>query len=284
MRILTFDIEDWFHILDNQSTKSVKEWEQYPSRLAANMDKILNLLDKYDQKATFFCLGWIAEKYPEEIKKIFNRGHEIGSHSHYHQLVYEQSPEDFREDLLKSKDIIEQLIGEQIRSYRAPGFSITSSNNWAFEILVENGFEVDCSIFPANRSHGGFADFGSATPCKISINNKSLKEFPINSYSFFGTNMIYSGGGYFRLFPYPWLHRRLAKDDYVMTYFHPRDFDPDQPMIEGLSIFRKFKSYVGLSRAFGKLEKMLRDFDFMSLDQAEQIVDWKQVRTIDLKI
>ncbi len=148
MTILTFDIEEWFHILDNQSTKTEHEWNQYESRIHQNIDRLLELLEKNNQKATFFCLGWIAKKYPEVIKRIDSFGHEIGTHSNMHQLAFEQSRKEFTDDLVQSIKSIEDIIGKKVRAYRAPGFSVKEENRWVFELMSEYGITLDCSVFP----------------------------------------------------------------------------------------------------------------------------------------
>ncbi len=250
MKILTFDIEEWFHILDNASTKTVKEWSSYESRIHANMNRILDMLDSKNQKATFFCLGWIAEQYPEVIKEIDKRGFEIGSHTYMHQLIYEQKRLDFRKDLNASIEILEDIVGKKVTSFRAPGFSLNSEVLWAFDELIANGITHDSSIFPAPRSHGGIANFSNQYPHRLIYNGVSIKEFPINTKRIGSFKFVYSGGGYFRLFPITLLHHWFNQDDYVMTYFHPRDFDVGQPMIKDLSLFRKFKSYYGINSAF----------------------------------
>ena len=282
MNILTFDIEEWFHILDNDSTKTEKEWSNYEYRLDANMDRIFELLERKNQKATFFCLGWVAREFPHILKKIDEMGFEIATHSDTHQLAYEQSKDEFKTDLESSIKSIEDTIGKKVSIYRAPGFSIKEENKWVFEELAKHGIEIDCSIFPAARSHGGFASFGHAEPSIIEIGGIKLKEFPINLFKFGNKNLIFSGGGYFRIFPYPMIKYMMKRSDYVMTYFHPRDFDPDQPIIEELSAARKFKSYVGLSSAFGKLERMIDDFEFVDVNQANQITQWEKVKIVKL--
>ncbi|PCJ83877.1 MAG: polysaccharide deacetylase [Flavobacteriales bacterium] len=282
MKVLTFDIEEWFHILDEPSTKTEKQWENYESRIHLNVDRILELLETKKQKATFFCLGWIAKKYPEVIRKIDDMGYEIATHSNLHQLVYEQTREEFKTDLENSIKLIEDITGKKIRVYRAPGFSIKEENKWAFEVLIENGIEVDCSIFPAERSHGGFPDFGTAEPALIKVNGKYVKEFPINFQHMFGKKLIFSGGGYFRFLPYWYLKRAFGSSSYVMTYFHPRDFDPKQPMIENLPLHRKFKSYYGLKGAFSKLEKLLCSFDFTDVRTAVDTTDWQKAKIMTL--
>jgi len=282
MNILTFDVEEWFHILDNESTKTQKEWSNFNYRIDANMDRIFQLLDKHNQKATFFCLGWVAREFPHIIKKIDALGYEIATHSDLHQLAYEQKKIEFKEDLKRSVHSIESVIGKKVITYRAPGFSIKEENKWAFEALIEEGIEVDCSIFPAKRAHGGFEQFGYAEPAYININGQRLKEFPINLFQIFGKNLIFSGGGYFRLVPYPVLKFFMNNSNYVMTYLHPRDFDAKQPVIENLSLLRKFKSYYGLAGALPKLEKLITDFDFVDVDEANLKIDWSQTKEISL--
>jgi len=283
MRILTFDIEDWFHILDEETTKSEKEWSQYESRMQVNMDRIFGLLEKHQQKATFFCLGWIAEKHPEIIKQIDSYGFEIASHSYSHQLIYEQSKESFTTDLERSVKTIEDLIGKKVTSYRAPGFSLKEGDEWVFDVLLEQGIDTDCSIFPAGRGHGGYPSFGSAEPAILEVGGKEIKEFPMNVTELLGKKIVFSGGGYFRFFPYSYIKRLTKKSDYVMTYFHPRDFDPDQPVITNLSLARKFKSYYGLGGALRKLERLITDAEFTDLKGAQQQVDWGSVKRIPIK-
>jgi polysaccharide deacetylase family protein (PEP-CTERM system associated) len=282
MNILTFDVEDWFQILDNESTKNEKEWLQLESRIEQNMERIFTLLDKNSQQATFFCLGWVARKYPWLLKRIDAAGFEIATHSDMHQLAYEFNKREFRADLQRSIGSIEEAIGKKVRAYRAPGFSLMRKNRWVFEELAEQGIEIDCSVFPAKRAHGGYAEFGYAEPAYIELYGKKIKEFPINTYPVLGKNMIFSGGGYFRLLPYPVIRFMMARSPYVMSYLHPRDFDPEQPMIEGLSALRKFKSYYGLKGAYAKLEKMIEEFSFVDLNTADLAVDWDAARVIRL--
>ncbi len=282
MKILSFDIEEWFHLLDNASTKSEMDWAKYESRIDANMERIFSLLAENQQSATFFCIGWVARKYPHIIKKIADLGYEIATHSDLHQLAYEQDYKAFKADLLTSILALEDISGKKVRAYRAPGFSIKQENKWVFETLVECGIEMDCSVFPAKRAHGGFAEFGHAEPCWIEINGLRIKEFPINLYDGFGIKTIFSGGGYFRLLPYFGLDYLTKNAGYMMTYFHPRDFDPGQPMIEGLSLARKFKSYNGLKSCLPKLVKLIQNHQFIDLQTADNQVDWSKAKVIKL--
>jgi polysaccharide deacetylase family protein (PEP-CTERM system associated) len=282
MNILTFNIEEWFHILDNESTKTINEWKNYEVRIHQNMERIFNILERTNTKATFFCLGWIAETYPGVVKEIVSRGYEVGTHTRMHQLIYEQTPAEFEKDLEYSIKTLENITGQKVKYFRAPGFSITENEKWAFEILVKHGIEVDCSIFPASRSHGGFPSYKQPTPSILKYNGIELKELPINYSIVAGKPIIYSGGGYFRLFPYPLIQKWTKQSDYVMSYLHPRDFDAKQPVIKELSAFRKFKSYVGLKGAEKKLEKWLTDFEFVDIQTAVQQVKWNNVPVVKL--
>tara|TARA_Y100000768_G_C23962773_1_gene676245 strand:+ start:578 stop:1426 length:849 start_codon:yes stop_codon:yes gene_type:complete len=282
MKILTFDIEEWFHILDNKSTKTETNWNRYEERINQNMDKIFQFLKINNLKATFFVVGWIAEKYPHIVKKIDSLNFEIGSHTYYHQLMYEQSRKEISEDLIKSIDIIEQITGKKVQYFRAPGFSITEKNKWAFEVLINNGITHDCSVFPASRAHGGIPSYKLAIPSRLIYNGLELKEFPINTTKLLFNDWIYSGGGYFRLTPYNLIKYWSSKSDYIMTYFHPRDFDPEQPMIKELSNFRKFKSYVGLKSSMKKLNRWVNDFEFIDIKKADETINWKKVPVVKL--
>ncbi len=284
MNILTFDIEEWFHILDHSSTRNESDWSRYESRIHRNMDLIFRLLDDTGCRATFFCLGWVARQHPNVIRAIDQAGYEIATHSDLHQLAFEQTPAEFKADLSRSIHSLEAITGKKVRAYRAPGFSVKAEQRWVFPILAELGIEVDCSIFPARRAHGGMATFGSAKPCLIDVSGTLLKEFPINTIRVLGQDTIFSGGGYFRLLPYPLLTYLTRRADYVMTYFHPRDFDADQPLLPDLSLGRRFKSYYGLAGCLPKLKRLLAEHPFIDLTEAERQIDWTkaEVKRLDL--
>jgi len=284
VRILTFDIEEWFHILDNPETQSTDSWQHYDTRLRQGVDTILQLLYETSQSATFFCLGWVAEKHPGVIRQIDDSGNEIASHSYAHQLAYDQSPKEFREDLHKSLSILQEITGKPVDTYRAPGFSVTNENLWVFEELINQGIRVDCSLFPANRAHGGLPSFQDGVPTMGEWEGHEIELFPINTKSILGKKVIYSGGGYFRLAPGVLLQKWFQDDEYVMTYFHPRDFDPEQPMIPGLSAVRKFKSYVGIRNARAKLCRILQTQSFMDVSTASKSVDWDSAPRVNLKL
>ncbi len=282
MNILTFDIEEWFHLLDHPSTQTEADWAKFPVRIHENTERILDLLQRNNQSATFFCLGWIARKYPEIIRTISEAGYEIATHSDLHQLAYQQTRQEFSEDLSRSIGALESLTGKKVRAYRAPGFSLKEENKWVFEELMKNGIEIDCSIFPAKRAHGGFENFGEQKPCWVESNGIRLKEFPINIRSFGKFQLIFSGGGYFRLFPLPILAKLWKNQPYIMTYFHPRDFDEHQPMIEDLSLLRKFKSYYGLAHTLAKLESLIQHHTFVDLETANTQINWGNTRVLKL--
>lgn len=254
----------------------------YPSRIDLYLPRILDRLDELETKATFFCLGWIARTYPNILKEIQRRGHELACHSDKHFFVREMTPESLNEDLRMSLGSIESVIGEKIVSFRAPAFSISEDSTWAFEVLAKNGIENDCSIFPTTRSFGGFPSFGDADPALIKYKDYTLREFPISTGKFLGKQMVFGGGGYFRLFPYWFIKKEMKKLNYNMTYLHMRDFDYEQPRFNHLSAMRKFKSYYGIKGAYSKFEKMLNDFEWVNLRQAIELIDFENVKKIKL--
>lgn len=282
MHILSFDIEEWFHLLEHDAVRHETSWSSFERKLPRMLERILGMLDETGAKATFFCLGWVAREYPELIRDIDKAGHEIASHSDLHTLIFEQKRSEFRDELKRSKESLEEVSGKPVRSFRAPGFSLIPSCAWAFDVLIEEGFEVDCSIFPARRAHGGFPNFGPARPLRIQTSAGELKEFPMNTARVAGRPLVFSGGGYFRLLPLGLLQRLWRRSDYTMTYFHPRDFEPDQPYLPGLGPVRRFKSYYGLGQAEAKLCAILREFPFESVEAAEKQVEWANAPVVNL--
>ncbi len=280
MNILTFDIEDWYNC---DFISEDFDWDKWEYRVEIALLPLLDELDRRGQKGTFFCLGWLAERHPEIINEIHKRGHQIGCHTYQHELSTRFTPEEFVKDTLKAKKLIEGVIGMGIDCFRAPGFSITEQNTWAIDKLVEMGFKYDCSVFPAHHDYGGMPHYGASEPAILKTKTgNTIKEFPINIHTIAGKHMVFSGGGFFRFFPY-WLIRKWGKESvYMMTYFHPRDFDVDQPMVKGLPWKRRFKSYVGISGNFNKWKRLLDDFDFVDVDTADKMVDWSRAKVIDL--
>ena len=225
----------------------------------------------------------MAREYPHIVRRIADAGHEVATHSDLHQLAYTQTPDEFRSDLARSIDCLEDVTGRKVVSYRAPGFSFKAENAWTFDVLLDLGIERDCSIFPARRAHGGFESYGAAEPNRLQIGGRRLKEFPINLADVLGRKVIFSGGGYFRLLPKRAIAHLIDRSDYVMTYFHPRDFDAGQPLVPGLSAARRFKSYYGLAGALAKLDWILGRYAFTSLEAADASIDWdsRPVVTLD---
>lgn len=281
MKLLTFDIEDWFHILNLPLVESPEAWSNYEPRIHQGTERILKLLKRTNQTATFFVLGWIADKYPEVVKSIVEDGHEVGSHSYHHQLVYKQSAFEFEEDLIRSLEALRKVTKKDVTMYRAPGFSITRETPWAIEILMRNGIEIDCSLFGAVRSHGGIPNFDFNGPIQIEHNNQKLKALPMSIANVCGVSFCYSGGGYFRLLPSAIISQFVQRSEYVMTYFHPRDFDPEQPKLP-MSRPRSFKSYVGIKGAMQKLEKLLYANQFTSIQSGIRNLDWNSTPTVIL--
>ncbi|MDC0495985.1 polysaccharide deacetylase family protein [Planktomarina temperata] len=262
--ILTFDIEDWFHILDLEETANVTDWHHYDSRIHVGLEKILSACSDANVHGTFFILGWIAKKYPRLINEIANLGHEIACHSNEHPLVYEIGKNKFKYDTLKALEHINNACGIIPTIYRAPGFSITNATPWAYEVLSSLNFTVDCSIFPMQRGHGGYATYKNYSPHLVCSDfHDPIVSMPVSIANYKVFRMAYSGGGYFRLLPYSLIKLIFSMRDYNMTYFHPRDFDAEQPYLEGLSRIRKFKSYVGLKHSEEKFRKLLSDFQFL---------------------
>lgn len=280
MNILTFDIEDWYNC---DFISEDFDWDKWEYRIPYTLMPILDELDKRELKGTFFCLGWVAEKHPEIIREIDKRGHQVGCHSYQHELSSRFTPELFVEDTSKAKKLIEDVVGKEINCFRAPGFSITVHNIWAIDKLLEMGFKYDSSVFPAAHDYGGMPHYGQSEPAIVkTVSGAEIKEFPINIHNVFGKHIVFSGGGFFRFFPY-WLIKRWAKESpYVMTYFHTRDFDKDQPMVKGLPMRRKYKSYVGISGAWKKWNHLLDDFEFVNLNQADRMIDWDKARVVEL--
>jgi polysaccharide deacetylase family protein (PEP-CTERM system associated) len=295
MNILTFDVEEWFHLLDFDATRTEADWGKYEVRIHENVERVFRILEDTNTKATFFIIGWIAKTYPELVRKIADK-YQIGSHTMTHQLVWQQSKKEFKEDVSASIKLLEDITGKKVECFRAPGFSIRESEAWAFETLAELGIQYDSSIFPAPASHGGMPSYGAAKPSVVETNGIQMKEFPIPYHTFAGQHIVFNGGGYFRLMPYgvirKWTKEIVGQacneekgtldEGYCLSYIHPRDLDAGQPMLEGLPAARKFKSYVGLKGAENKLRKYLKEFPFTDIATANESIDWKRVPVVKL--
>ncbi len=271
MNILTFDIEDWYcHDVESGNM----DWGSKEVRIYEGVDRILASLDERNLKGTFFVLGWLAEHHPALIKKIAMNEHQIGCHTYQHELLTRFNRRQMYDDTRKAKSIIEDTIGKEITAFRAPAFSITKNNLFAFDVLGELGFTIDCSIFPTTRDFGGMPEYGASEPRIIEYNGYRFKEFPINPTKILGREVVFSGGGYFRLFPYYIIKKLTNEQEYTMTYFHPSDFDPNQPDMPHLSIRQRIKNRIGLRTAYSKYLNYLNDFEFINIDQADRLIDW----------
>ena len=282
MNILTFDVEEWFHLLDFDATRTEEQWKNYEVRIYENMDRIFQILEETDTKATFFVIGWIAKTYPDIVRKIAEK-YQVGCHTMNHQLVWQQSRREFREDVETGVKMLEDITGKKVECFRAPGFSIRESEAWAFEVLSELGIVYDSSVFPAHHAHGGMPTFPKAAPTIIKYHGCELKEFPICYKTIVGRHIVFSGGGYFRLFPYHFIRKWSREHQaYLLGYVHPRDLDGGQPMLDGLPMARRFKSYVGTKNAAEKLKQWLKDFHFTDIATADRQIAWDSIPHFDI--
>lgn len=270
---LTIDVEDYFQVSAFAPHIPRSEWPLRECRVERNVDRILAMLDEHETKATFFTLGWIAERYPELIRRIVSCGHEIASHGYGHERASDQTPEAFFADINVAKLILEDLAGNEVKGYRAPSFSIGEKNLWAFECLERAGYLYSSSIYPIAHDHYGMP---KAPRHAHAVGN--LIEIPATTLRFFNRNWPASGGGYFRLMPYElsrWMINRVNKVDQwpAVFYFHPWEIDSEQPRIPGISNKTRFRHYVNIDRMEGRLGRLLDDFnwgrmDHLFLDQA----------------
>jgi len=236
------------------------DWGRFQSRIHIGTTRILDLLDEYGVKATFFVLGWVAERHPGLVREIHARGHEIGCHSYKHRLIYDMSPEEFRLDTQRARKILEDCLGEKIEGYRAPSYSITPRSIWALEILADEGFLYDSSIFPVRHDRYGYPGY-SRNVTTQSLGERRIVEVPLSTFSFLGASIPFGGGGYLRLYPSSvteWAIRYLNDREAmpVVLYVHPWELDPEQPRLNGkaLSLFRH---YVNLRDTREKLSRLL---------------------------
>jgi peptidoglycan-N-acetylglucosamine deacetylase len=262
---LSFDIEDWFHMVEIPAVADPAKWDELPSLVDRYTRWILERLAAANVKATFFMLGWVAEHHPQLGPLIVAGGHEIACHSYWHRRVDQLSIDEFREDTARTKTLLEQQTGQPVIGYRAPTFSITPGAEWAFDVLLDLGFRYDASLFPAKRAHGGYPCPQEAHDFANTPSGRIIRELPMSSLDVGPMRVPFSGGGYLRLLP-RWFIRhgfnRFQRSGIpVVTYLHPRDFAEDCPRVP-MPLARKFKSYVGLSTAQGKLKMLLDHYHF----------------------
>lgn len=292
MYFLTFDIEEW-SLARNGGYGTPEKYAEYD----AFLDKILDLLDATSTKATFFCTGQMAEFFPSVVRKIQSRGHEIGCHSYCHTWMNKMDFKAAELDTKMAVDALEQCLGEKVHCYRAPAFSIGESNKWMFEILASCGITCDASVFPASRDFGGFPGFQSQEPCIVVYNGIQIKEFPICLTRVFGKEVAFSGGGYFRFFPFSFVKSRILKQNYSMCYFHIDDLLPQNNRLKtreeyeayfresgtiSRRIIRHMKSNVGKSQAWKKLKRLVEELSFTGVIQSLSSIDTQTLPIVSI--
>jgi len=265
---LSVDVEEYFHPSELPSSRNPESWASLPARVPRQTDRILDLLARYDVRATFFMLGWIAEHHPAVVRRIAEAGHEIGCHSYAHQLVYNLSPNAFRSDTLRALRAIEDACGVQAKIYRAPSYSITRESIWALEILVESGFTHDSSIYPISHDRCGIPGFGRH-PQLVETPAGPIFEIPIATAKVSRRVTPVGGGGYLRLLPYRYvaagIRRINARESQpACIYFHPWELDPEQPCLAD-GVVSRLRTYVGMNQMEAKVERLLQDFQFSGL-------------------
>jgi polysaccharide deacetylase family protein (PEP-CTERM system associated) len=264
---LTVDVEDWFHILEIGGAER-STWDALQPRVMENTARVLDLLAEHGARATFFVLGWIADRHPSLAPRIAAAGHEVATHGYGHHLVYRLGRDPFQEDLRRSVRVLEDQIGRAVRGHRAPGFSITHDCLWAFDVLAEEGIEYDASVCPAPHGHGGMAGASLHPYVQRCSSGASLHEFPVSCMRLGPWRLPFSGGGYLRLLPYRIVSgqlRRLNRGGHPgIVYIHPRELDPGHPRLP-MPWLRRFKSYVNLKGTPAKFARLLEDFRFVPL-------------------
>jgi len=266
---LTIDVEDYFQVSAFAPFIARSDWDGIPCRAEANVQRILALLAKHDTKATFFTLGWVAERHPGIVRAIVEQGHELASHGYGHLRASDQTRAEFTEDIVRAKGLLEDLGGVAVTGYRAPSFSINQDNLWALECIREAGYRYSSSIYPVKRDHYGMPD----APRFAYASLPDLVEVPPTTVELFNRNWPAAGGGFFRLLPYAlsrWLLQRVNRVDgeSCMFYFHPWEVDPSQPRVAGIDAKTRFRHYVNLHRMEDRLGHLLRDFRW---DRADRV-------------
>ncbi|MBV8502219.1 MAG: DUF3473 domain-containing protein [Paucibacter sp.] len=265
---MTIDVEDYFQVSAFAPYIDRGDWDRRECRVERNMALILDLLDERGTQATFFTLGWIAERYPAVVREIVARGHELASHGYGHQRASELNRDAFAADVGRAKKLLEDLGGVPVRGYRAPSFSIGDGNLWAFDVLQEAGYRYSSSVYPIAHDHYGMPD----SPRFAYPVRDGLLEVPVTTLRMFSRNLPSSGGGYFRLLPYAlsrWMIRQVNERDQqaAVFYFHPWEIDPQQPRIAGIDGKTRFRHYVNIARTHARIAQLLSDFAWGRMDQ-----------------
>ncbi|MEL4178453.1 XrtA system polysaccharide deacetylase [Roseateles sp. PN1] len=265
---MTIDVEDYFQVSAFAPYIARSDWDARECRVERNIERILALLDERQTKATFFTLGWIAERYPQLVRDIVAGGHELASHGYGHERVSDLNPQTFAEDIGRAKKLLEDLGGQAVLGYRAPSFSIGERNLWAFDTLLEQGYRYSSSVYPIQHDHYGMPD----SPRFAYPVREGLLEVPVTTLRKFNRNFPSSGGGYFRLLPYAlsrWMIRQVNEIDQqpAVFYFHPWEIDTEQPRVAGIDGKSRFRHYVNIPRTHGRIAQLLSDFSWGRMDE-----------------
>jgi polysaccharide deacetylase family protein (PEP-CTERM system associated) len=263
--MMTVDVEDYFQVSAFEGHIDRQAWDSFESRVCRNTDRLLELFDAARVTATFFMLGWVADRFPELARRISAAGHEMASHGYAHRLVYDMTPAEFADDLRRAKAVLEAASGQRVTGYRAPSYSITKRSLWAFDVLLAEGYLYDASVYPIHHDRYGIPD-SPRRPYRVARSAGSLWELPGSTVRWCGLNVPIGGGGYFRLMPYWWTRRAIAhvntrESQPVMFYLHPWEIDPEQPRINASPISR-FRHYQNLKETEPRLRRLLSDFTF----------------------
>ena len=270
---MSIDVEDYFHVSAFDGVVPRTSWDALESRVCANTVRLLELFDEFHVRSTFFILGWVAERHPELVRDIASRGHEVASHGYAHRLIYDQTPAAFRHDIRRAKHLIEDACGRQVRGYRAPSYSVTPRSLWALDIMLEEGYEYDASIFPIRHDRYGIP-VSERRPYLIERQIGTLVEVPGSTVRLGPLNLPVAGGGYFRLLPYAWTRWGIERINRLeglpaVFYLHPWEIDPGQPRLPAGRLSR-LRHYRNLERTEGHLRQLVQDFTF---DTIEALVD-----------
>jgi polysaccharide deacetylase family protein (PEP-CTERM system associated) len=275
-------VEDYFHVSAFDGPEKRGQWDRFESRVCANTDRLLDLLAQASTTATFFILGWIADRHPHLIRRIADAGHELASHGYAHRLVYNMTPDEFRADLRRAKDAITSASGVDVHGYRAPSFSVTRTSLWALDVLIEEGYEFDSSVYPIHRDRYGLPG-APRFAHEILRPSGRLIEIPPSTLNVGGVTLPVAGGGYFRLYPYAVTRRACAnlnarEHQPAVVYLHPWELDPEQPRQHG-SPLNRFRHYVNLQETEGRLRRLLAEFSFGTITAAVDLTRWRHAGT-----
>lgn len=284
--ILTVDVEEWFHPEALQHRFPAEQWDNQPSRVVPLVERLLALFNEYGAKATFFVLGWVAEKHPQMVRRIVDEGHEVASHSYRHRMVTQMTPTEFKEDLQRSLHVLQDIMGKPVLGFRAPTFSITKKSFWAYEILAESGVKYDSSIYPIWHDRYGVPDAPRSVFEVETGNGANLIEFPMPTIKIFGKNFPFGGGGYLRLFPLKFTTmaiRKFNKEGYpAIVYMHPWEFDSDQPKIN-MGALQSFRHYGNISKNLRKVRRLLQSFEWTNFSDYLNMVKLQNDANLPIK-